>query len=68
MINIAKLEVCYLRYNKIKKQEYLVLYEEIKTIKEVFVFNLEIKLNKADKKNQNSKKLVKWYRILINFF
>ena len=68
MINTIKLEAYYLRYNEIKIWKYVAQCEDVKIINEVFMLDLEMKLNKANKKNQSSKKSVKWYRILINLF
>lgn len=56
MINTAKLEAYCLRYNKIERWEHIVQCKDMKIINEAFVLDLEIKLKKANKENQNSEK------------
>ena len=51
IINTIKLGAYYLSYNEIEIWEYIVQYEDVKIINEVFVLDLEMKLNKANKKN-----------------
>ena len=51
MINTIKLEAYYLRYNEIKIWKYVAQCEDMKIINEVFMLDLEMKLNKANKKN-----------------
>ena len=56
-INKSKLDISCLLYSNNKTQEYIIQYNEINNLREIFKDKLRLKLQKTDKINFNKEKI-----------